>query len=81
MHLHGLGIPIVGDPLYPVDLDVAIDDFRMPLQLLARELSFTDPIDGSARRFESVRQLPLAACGSHDRMPIEACPPGGAHSS
>lgn len=61
MHLHGLGIPIVGDPLYPTDLDVAIDDFRTPLQLLARELSFTDPIDGSARRFESVRELPLQA--------------------
>ncbi len=59
LHLHGLGIPIVNDPLYPEIHDVPVDDFTRPLQLLAAELSFTDPIDGSARRFESVRRLPL----------------------
>ena len=61
IHLASLGIPIVGDPLYPVERDVAIDDFRIPLQLLAHELSFTDPIDGSARSFVSARSLPLAS--------------------
>ena len=59
VHLAGLGIPIVGDPLYPVVSDVAVDDFTTPLQLLARELAFTDPVDGSPRRFDSVRRLPL----------------------
>lgn len=59
IHLASLGIPIVGDPLYPVERDVAIDDFRIPLQLLANELSFVDPIDGTARRFVSDRKLPL----------------------
>lgn len=59
MHMLSLGIPISGDPLYPVVTDVSVDDFARPLQLLASELSFTDPIDGTPRRFESVRSLPL----------------------
>lgn len=63
LHLAGLGIPIVGDPLYPVVQDVAVDDFRRPLQLLAAELAFTDPVDGRPRRFRSVRSLPLAPEG------------------
>jgi tRNA pseudouridine32 synthase/23S rRNA pseudouridine746 synthase len=63
LHLLGLGIPIVDDPLYPVVLDVAVDDFRRPLQLLAAEVAFTDPVDGRARRFSSVRSLPLTAEG------------------
>ena len=61
LHLAGLGIPIVGDPLYPVVRDVGLDDFRDPLQLLAAELAFTDPVDGERREFRSVRALPLTA--------------------
>ncbi|TFC88443.1 pseudouridylate synthase [Cryobacterium sp. TMT2-10] len=61
MHMLGLGIPIIDDPVYPVVQDVAIDDFTRPLQLLASEVTFTDPIDGELRRFESVRTLPLPA--------------------
>ncbi|MBW8172485.1 pseudouridylate synthase [Ornithinimicrobium sp. Arc0846-15] len=60
VHLNDLGIPIVGDPLYPNDLAVAIDDFSQPLQLLAAEIAFVDPIDGAQRRFVSTRQLPLS---------------------
>jgi tRNA pseudouridine32 synthase / 23S rRNA pseudouridine746 synthase len=59
MHLHGLGIPIAGDPLYPVVQDLAVDDFSHPLQLLAAELAFVDPFDGTDRGFTSVRSLPL----------------------
>lgn len=58
-HLHDLGIPIVNDPVYPDVLDVSIDDFSSPLQLLASELAFVDPVDGTARRFASRRELPL----------------------
>jgi tRNA pseudouridine32 synthase/23S rRNA pseudouridine746 synthase len=61
LHLYGLGIPIVDDPLYPVVRDVSVDDFSRPLQLLASVLAFTDPVDGSERRFASVRELPLAS--------------------
>lgn len=59
MHLAGLGVPIVGDPLYPEVLDVAIDDFTTPLQLLASELAFADPVDGTARVFRSRRAFPF----------------------
>ena len=61
LHMLGLGIPIIDDPIYPVVQDVDVFDFRRPLQLLASELAFTDPIDGAARQFQSVRGLPLQA--------------------
>ncbi len=61
LHLHDLGIPILDDPLYPEGEEVAIDDFTRPLQLLAAELAFTDPVDGTDRRFVSARRLPLTA--------------------
>jgi tRNA pseudouridine32 synthase / 23S rRNA pseudouridine746 synthase len=59
LHLFELGIPIVNDPLYPQVRDVPIDDFRHPLQLLAAELTFTDPVDERPRQFTSARSLPL----------------------
>ncbi len=58
-HLNDLGIPIVNDPLYPAVQDIDLDDFSRPLQLLAAELSFTDPVDGSAREFRAISELPL----------------------
>lgn len=61
VHLNGLGIPIVDDPLYPEVQDIAIGDFSRPLQLLAGEVAFIDPVDGTAREFRSVRSLPLEA--------------------
>lgn len=60
VHLAGLGIPIVNDPLYPVpwpDDDAAIDDFTRPLRLLARSLAFTDPVDATPRQLTSHRDL------------------------
>ncbi len=63
LHLHGLGIPIVGDPLYPEVLDVSVDDFSTPLQLLASTLELVDPVDGRQRRFVSGRSLPIAPPG------------------
>lgn len=59
VHLNGLGVPIVNDPLYPVVQDIDVDDFEHPLQLLAGELAFIDPIDGTQREFRSIRTLPL----------------------
>jgi tRNA pseudouridine32 synthase/23S rRNA pseudouridine746 synthase len=58
VHMNALGLPILGDPLYPVVADpVPAGDFRDPLQLLARELEFTDPVTGVAHRFRSTRTL------------------------
>lgn len=59
LHMLGLGIPIEGDPLYPAVQEIAVDDFSTPLQLLASELRFPDPIEGGERRFASVREFPL----------------------
>lgn len=57
LHLTSLGAPIIGDPFYPVVRDVALGDFSQPLELVARELAFTDPIDGTERRY--VSRVPL----------------------
>jgi tRNA pseudouridine32 synthase/23S rRNA pseudouridine746 synthase len=61
VHLNALGIPIVGDRIYPVlqpDLAPGAEpDYTEPLRLLAREIAFTDPVTGEARRLESRREL------------------------
>lgn len=57
VHMASLGVPILGDPLYPAVREVAADDFTDPLQLLAAELAFTDPLTGAAHRFASRRTL------------------------
>lgn len=63
-HMAALGMPIWGDQIYPtllpaLPLDVA-PDFSRPLQLLARTLSFTDPVTGQPRHFDCGRSLDLA---------------------
>lgn len=57
VHMAGLGLPILGDPLYPTVLDVTADDFTVPLQLVARRLAFTDPIDQTPRDYTSAFAL------------------------
>ncbi|MYT69477.1 MULTISPECIES: pseudouridine synthase [unclassified Streptomyces] len=58
VHMNSLGLPILGDPLYPeVTGPVAPGDFRRPLQLLARSLEFRDPVTGHEHRFVSARTL------------------------
>lgn len=53
VHMASLGLPILGDPLYPTVLDVDAGDFTTPLQLIARRLCFTDPIDQTPRDYTS----------------------------
>jgi tRNA pseudouridine32 synthase/23S rRNA pseudouridine746 synthase len=66
VHMCALGVPILGDPLYPeVKGPVPAGDFRRPLQLLARELEFTDPVTGAEHRLRSRRTL--EAWTSYDR--------------
>ncbi|MFF6812635.1 RluA family pseudouridine synthase [Streptomyces sp. NPDC012403] len=65
VHMSALGVPILGDPLYPeVTGPVPAGDFRRPLQLLARALEFTDPVTGVEHRFTSGRVL--AAWSSYE---------------
>lgn len=63
VHLAGLGAPILGDPLYPVVRDVALDDFSEPLRLLAAELACTDPLTGERLVFRSGRSLTATGPG------------------
>jgi len=58
-HLNSLGIPIRHDQIYPIltpyqEYDL---DFSKPLQLLAKEIYFKDPITGQERSFVSQRVL------------------------
>lgn len=57
VHLAALGIGIMNDGFYPVLLPEVPDDFSRPLQLLARELRFTDPLSGDERVFRTRRTL------------------------
>jgi len=57
LHLSALGIPIVNDKLYPGVSPVELDDFANPLKLLAKSISFRDPLSGQERQFESSRSL------------------------
>jgi len=70
VHLAALGFPIVNDRLYPDNAFVPhsnrADDFAKPLKLLARSVTFTDPVTGEERFFESERRLSIADCRFED---------------
>lgn len=53
VQMAALGLPIVGDPLYPKVVEVPADDFSAPLQLLAQRIEFDDPATGLRRAFSS----------------------------
>lgn len=60
VHMAALGAGICNDPLYPVlqsQADRTQDDYQKPLKLLARALSFTDPMTGEPRSFRSQQTL------------------------
>ena len=59
--MNAIGLPLRGDRLYPELLPEAASqapaDYSKPLQLLAREVAFTDPLTGARRYFTSRRKL------------------------
>ncbi len=57
IHMSSLGFGILNDRYYPELQDEREDDFDTPLQLIAKELRFTDPLTGREREFESQRTL------------------------
>lgn len=59
VHMNSLGLAILGDDFYPEVVQCAYDDFSRPLELVARELRFDDPLTGESRRF--VSRVPLGA--------------------
>ena len=62
-HLSALGTPIENDRIYPQLMPEARDDaarkqeYRQPLQLLAKSIEFVDPITAETRHFETRRSL------------------------
>ncbi|MFZ6849907.1 RluA family pseudouridine synthase [Undibacterium sp. RuRC25W] len=57
LHMTSLGAAILNDSFYPDVLPCKGDDFSAPLQLLAKSISFIDPISGDARHFSSQQEL------------------------
>ncbi len=64
VHMAALGIPIVGDGIYPLLTPEGTTNLNRPLQLLARAIRFIDPLTGQARELRSQRRLALAATTS-----------------
>ncbi|HEY2256875.1 MAG TPA: pseudouridine synthase, partial [Variovorax sp.] len=59
VHCAALGMPILNDAIYPRLRPEGQDDFGQPLQLLAKEIAFVDPVTGADRHFTSPRSLAL----------------------
>ncbi len=59
VHMLALGIPILGDGIYPVLTPEGQIDYDNPLQLLAQSIEWVDPISKEIRRFESRFKLKL----------------------
>lgn len=57
VHLSVLGIAIINDTLYPRRSFPEDDDFSRPLKLLAKSISFQDPLSGQEHYFESGGKL------------------------
>lgn len=59
VHLNYLNIPIRHDAFYPTVQHKAADDFSQPLQLLAHQIVFIDPITQQPMSFQSHQSLEL----------------------
>ena len=58
VHLAALGAPIMNDPLYPHLQEMADkESYAQPLKLLAKQISFVDPLNGMLRSFKSQQRL------------------------
>ncbi len=61
LHMQSLGWPILHDTYYPYLLERSEpEEFSKPMQLLAQQLQFDDPITQQSRRFSSDTELSLA---------------------
>jgi tRNA pseudouridine32 synthase/23S rRNA pseudouridine746 synthase len=57
VHMAALGLPILGDGIYPTLTPEGSLDYSRPLQLLARHIAFVDPLTRQSRAFFSQRTL------------------------
>ena len=61
VHMAALGLPILGDRIYPLLLPQGGDELDNPLRLLAESIAFRDPVTGETRSFCSRQQLHFPA--------------------
>jgi tRNA pseudouridine32 synthase/23S rRNA pseudouridine746 synthase len=59
LHMQAIGWPILNDKYYPQLQPLSEDDYSLPLQLLAKELQFIDPVTHHERRFSYEGNLSL----------------------
>jgi tRNA pseudouridine32 synthase/23S rRNA pseudouridine746 synthase len=59
VHMQALGWPILNDKYYPQLETLSADNYSAPLQLLAKELRFTDPVTQHPRCFSCDSNLSL----------------------
>ncbi|PKH03719.1 pseudouridine synthase [Psychromonas sp. MB-3u-54] len=59
VHMQTLGLPILNDKYYPQLAPLSADNYSAPLQLLAKELQFIDPVTQQPRCFRSDSNLSL----------------------
>lgn len=57
LHMLAAGVPILGDPVYPVIFPVDAEDMRLPMHLTARSIAFDDPVTGERRSFTTPLDL------------------------
>jgi tRNA pseudouridine32 synthase/23S rRNA pseudouridine746 synthase len=57
VHMNALGLPMVGDGIYPVLTPEGQTDYARPLQLLAKSIEFVDPVSRQLRQLHSQRNL------------------------
>lgn len=57
LHMSALGFRILNDKVYPELLPPTEDDFTRPLQLLAKQIKFIDPLSKANMEFTSPQEL------------------------
>nr|WP_295787039.1 pseudouridine synthase [Rhodoferax sp.] len=57
VHMAALGLPMLGDGIYPTLTPEGNVHYSQPLQLLAKSAAFIDPLSGGRREFHSQRKL------------------------
>ena len=66
VHMAALGLPIVGDRIYPRLLPQGSDEIGNPLRLLAESIAFRDPVTGEERGFASRQRLDFPPATRND---------------
>ena len=57
VHMNAIGLPILNDGFYPIPLAAGLDDYTKPLKLLAKSITFIDPVSADSRHFISMQSL------------------------